>query len=515
MSRKMKIIFILFVWIFSAICAVVGTIFIATAVILPQTRYSLEYNELIEDLRDKMGPWTNFNYINHKTGDYFDNITMDYNPELDKVQATTHFNEPITDFQPYWVEEWRMNGVVHFLPDPNRLEFFIWYNATYSEIYEVKINPDLIWIDNIEKTISLRYKPNFEYKIFRLSFETETTADNPEREFVGRYFEVRYLGLTEWTRQIISQLIENFFDEFIQVGGEVLILVAIGGGAGIITAFFLVITRLARIFGGKYWTFFLLKRLNGKFGKLLSYLPIFNFDGDFYVEERFVDVIDLSSVRSALKELYIQRWYDILIFPTALASILTIFFVQYFPGEKREALALSPLLSPIALILLVIYFPLVWAFNEGGFKLLETSPQGDINAIKPLGKIMRDGLGVIVGFSGFLSLGVLGVEVGSSTTFMQQPTTTGQIQVAGFTLDLFGLLLLVLWTLGLFFLLLGSIIVGASLLAINNLETSLLPTIKHLREKSAKGLISNWGSVTHQFTPVAKEAIFTKKSPNE
>jgi hypothetical protein len=504
----MKIIFILFVWIFSAICAVVGTIFIATAVILPQTRYSLEYNELIEDLRDKMGPWTNFNYINHKTGDYFDNITMDYNPELDKVQATTHFNEPITDFQPYWVEEWRMNGVVHFLPDPNRLEFFIWYNATYSEIYEVKINPDLIWIDNIEKTISLRYKPNFEYKIFRLSFETETTADNPEREFVGRYFEVRYLGLTEWTRQIISQLIENFFDEFIQVGGEVLILVAIGGGAGIITAFFLVITRLARIFRGKYWTFFLLKRLNGKFGKLLSYLPIFNFDGDFYVEERFVDVIDLSSVRSALKELYIQRWYDILIFPTALASILTIFFVQYFPGEKREALALSPLL-------LVIYFPLVWAFNEGGFKLLETSPQGDINAIKPLGKIMRDGLGVIVGFSGFLSLGVLGVEVGSSTTFMQQPTTTGQIQVAGFTLDLFGLLLLVLWTLGLFFLLLGSIIVGASLLAINNLETSLLPTIKHLREKSAKGLISNWGSVTHQFTPVAKEAIFTKKSPNE
>jgi hypothetical protein len=292
-------------------------------------------------------------------------------------------------------------------------------------------------------------------------------------------------------------------------------MVAIGGGAGIVTAFVLVITRLARLFGGKYWTFFLLKRLNGKFGKLLSFLPIFNFDGDFYVEERFVDIIDLSSIRSTLKELYMQRWYDILIFPTALAAILTIFFVQYFPGEKEEALTFSPLLSPIVLILLIIYFPLVWAFNEGGFKLLETSSQGDINAIKPLGKIMRDGLGVIVGFSGFLSLGVLGVDVGTSGDLLQQPTTTGQVQVAGFTLDLFGLLLLALWTLGLFFLLLGSIIVGASLLAINNLETSLLPTIKHLRQKSAKGLISNWGSVSGNFSPIAKETIYTKNSPDD
>ncbi|MFX0051703.1 MAG: hypothetical protein ACFE8U_10480 [Candidatus Hermodarchaeota archaeon] len=515
MSRKKKGIFVLFVWIFSAIFAIVGSIFIATAVILPQTRYSLEYNELVDDLRKKMGPWTSFNYLDYKTGDYFENITLYYNPELERLQAKTRFNELITDFQPYMVEEWRINGIVHFLPDPDRLEFFIWYNTTYTEIYEVEIRPDLIWIDLFDKTISLRYKPNFEYKIFRWSFKTDTTTDNPERELVGRYFTVRHLGLTEWARQIYRQLIDDFFDEFIQVSRNVLIAVAIGGGFGIVTAFFLVISRLARIFGGKYWTFFLLKRLNGKFGKLLSYLPIFNFDGDFYVEEGFVDIIDLSSFRSTLRELYIQRLYDILIFPTALAAILTIFFVQYYPGEKSEALTFSPLLSPIALVLLVIYFPLVWAFNEGGFKLLETSPQGDINAIKPLGKIMRDGLGVIIGFSGFLSLGVLGVEVGSSTAFMQQPTTTGQIQVAGFTLDLFGLLLLVLWTLGLFFLLLGSIIVGASLLAINNLENSLLPTIKHLREKSAEGLIENWGSVTHHFSPVAKETIFTKKRPNE
>ncbi|MFX0152443.1 MAG: hypothetical protein ACFFAJ_16770, partial [Candidatus Hodarchaeota archaeon] len=217
MSRKKKGIFVLFVWIFSAIFAIVGSIFIATAVILPQTRYSLEYNELVDDLRKKMGPWTSFNYLDYKTGDYFENITLYYNPELERLQAKTRFNELITDFQPYMVEEWRINGIVHFLPDPDRLEFFIWYNTTYTEIYEVEIRPDLIWIDLFDKTISLRYKPNFEYKIFRWSFKTDTTTDNPERELVGRYFTVRHLGLTEWARQIYRQLIDDFFDEFIQV----------------------------------------------------------------------------------------------------------------------------------------------------------------------------------------------------------------------------------------------------------------------------------------------------------
>ena len=93
----------------------------------------------------------------------------------------------------------------------------------------------------------------------------------------------------------------------------------------------------------------------------------------------------------------------------------------------------------------------------------------------------------------------------------RQSTTTGQLQVAGFSLDIFSLLLLVLWTLGLFFILLGSSIVGTSILAVNYLQASHLDTIEYLRSKSEKdGVVSNWGSVTYQFSPVATKAIFEK-----
>ncbi|MHA2202749.1 MAG: hypothetical protein ACW991_03590, partial [Candidatus Hodarchaeales archaeon] len=334
--------------------------------------------------------------------------------------------------------------------------------------------------------------------------------DIPKTEAIGNYFIVKNRGWLDWFQRILAALWLYSWDAFLLIGRIILVTVAIGGGLGILFAFFLILTRLSKLFGGKYTTFLILKALHGKLGKILSYVPIFDFIGDFFVDERLVDVIDFSGVRPTLSELYRQRWYDILVFPTALASILTIFFVQYYPGEdKMTALVLSPLLTPIVLVLILIYYPLIFAFNEGGFKRMQISPQGDIIAVKPLGNILRDGLGIVIGFSGILSLGALAYEINTSAA--RQATTTGQIQVAGFSLDVFSILLLILWTLGLFFILLGSSFVGASILAVNYLQSSHLDTIEYLRTKSEeKGVVTNWGSVTYQFSPVATKAIFEK-----
>jgi hypothetical protein len=252
-----------------------------------------------------------------------------------------------------------------------------------------------------------------------------------------------------------------------------------------------------------------LKMLNGKTGKLLSYIPVFDFEGENYVEESFVNVINLSGIRPTLKELYRQRAYDILFFPTALAAILTILFVQNSPFEdKVTALVWSPILSPLVLLVLLFYFPVIWSFNEGGFKRIQSSPQGDIVAVKPLGKILRDGLGILIGFSGIISLGALAVQVTES--FAGQATTSEGIQVAGFSLDLFGIALLILWTIGLFLVLLSSIIVGASFIAVNYLQSVHLNTIKELRERSEKDqVISNFGSLTTQFKPKGIETIYS------
>ncbi len=150
---------------------------------------------------------------------------------------------------------------------------------------------------------------------------------------------------------------------------------------------------------------------------------------------------------------------------------------------------------------------MIWSFNEGGFKRLEISPQGDVVSVKPLGKILRDGLGIMVGFSGLISLGALAVQI--TMSFAGQTSQSGAIQVAGFTLDLFSILLLVLWTVGLFLILQASILVGASLIALSYLQTTHLNTIKKMREKAEKeGVISNFGSLSPQFKPTAIETMY-------
>jgi hypothetical protein len=512
MTSLTKIRFFCIVWAFSAICAILGTLFISTAAILQKTPYDIAQNPIVGEIRQDMGPYQNLAYFDLETGMSFWNVRIQV--EGESIQLHDEFNVKIGPLNALALEEIHTNGSIFYIQDLNVL-VYDFYNGTF---YEVKAQPEELKIDisNINKPkITLEYQPGAEYPIQLRNIDIFDTTAPPEEEekpseVIGNYFIVENRGWISWFQAIIQQFYNHSWDAFLMLGRLLLITVAIGGGAGIITALFLIFTRLTRLFGGKRFSYTILKALNGKLGKIISFIPLFDFEGDFFVDERLVNVVDLSKVRSTFSELYRQRWYDILVFPTSLASILTIIFVQNYPGEdKMVALALSPLLTPIVLILSLLYFPAIWAFNEGGFKRMQISPQGDIIAVKPLGKILRDGLGIVIGISGILSLGALAMEV--TVSVARQSTTTGQLQVAGFSLDIFSLLLLVLWTLGLFFVLLGSGIVGVSILAVNYLQSSHLDTIEYLRSKSEKdGVVSNWGSVTYQFSPVATKAVFEK-----
>jgi hypothetical protein len=507
MSITVKILFFILIWIFSAICAILGSMFIATAVILPNTPYNISVNPVIINIREDMGLLERLEYYNPETG--YQDFDISLVEVEGRIQAESSSGEVIPDFRDWFIIEIHRNGSIFYISDPGILVFDM-FNGT---IFEVKATKGDLGVDFDTNRLYIPYIPGKENSINKISWDVTTTDLDQER--LGNYFIVTNRGLVDWFYQILHEFSTNFIFNFYFIGQFLLVNVAIGGGAGILIAFFLIITRLTKVIGGKFWTYLLLKSLNGKLGKLLSLIPIFDFQGYFYVEERFVNVINLSSVGATLKELYKQRWYDMLFFPTALAAILTIFFVQNYPGEdKIQALTLSPLLSPIVLILLLFYIPIIWSFDEGRFKRMQVSDQGDIIAVRPLGKILRDGLGIVIGFSGILSLGALAVEITESMT--QIPISAGKVEVAGFTLDVFSIILLFLWTIGLFLLLLSSVIVGASLLAVNYLQTSHLENIENLREKAAKDeLITNWGSITSQFTPVAKEAMYVKEAKSK
>lgn len=509
MTKKTKVTFFCLIWFFSAICAIIGAIFIAIAAILPQTPYEYHPSPVVGQIRQKMGPFLDLIYFDPETEEFRGSVTIEEG--IEEYQLFDENQDHIGPLMPWNLEEVHTNGTVFYDHGPGTLVFEIFSETSY-ERYEVNAKPEHLKIDISRRQFMLSYQPGVKFEIHRRTIDfTETTdEEQPKTEAIGNYFTVKNRGWVEWIFVMLQALWNHSWNAFLMIGRIILVTVAIGGGLGIIFAFFLIITRLSKLFGGRYLTFLILKALHGKLGKFLSYIPIFDFIGDFFVDERLVNVINFSGVRPTLSELYKQRWYDILLFPTALASILTIFFVQYYPGEdKMEALVLSPLLTPIVLVLILIYYPMIWAFNESGAKHMKISPQGDIIAIKPLGTILRDGLGIVIGFSGILSLGALAYEINTSAA--RQATTTGQIQVAGFSLDVFSILLLILWTLGLFFILLGSTIVGTSILAVNYLQSSHLDTIEYLRTKSEEqGVVANWGSVMYQFSPVATKAIFEK-----
>jgi hypothetical protein len=483
--------------------------FITTAAILPSTPYSIEENQVIRDIREDMGNWKSWNYFNEENGDWFPNVTVQ---EQDgKLYVFTLGGIRITDFRPYRLEEVRQNGFVTFFPEVEILNFF--YNDPTTNnftVYDVHIGfREVIGVNINSHELVPYYQPQKSFPVFLRNEDATTSGADRAGEFVGNYYTARNRPILEWLKQIFIAVGENFVTEFFFVGNLLLITVAVGGGASIITSFALILFRIVRLAGGRVWTYMVLKMLNGKTGRIIGYIPVFDFNGETYIEQSFVNTINLSSVRSTLGELYGQRGYDILFFPTALAAILTILFVQNSPFEDKSlALAWSPILSPLVLLILIFYFPVIWSFNEGGFKRIQSSPQGDIVAVKPLGKILRDGLGIIIGFSGIISLGALAVQVTESLP--GQATSSEGIQVAGFSLDLFGIALLVLWTIGLFLILLASVVVGASLIAVTYLQTAHLNTIKELRERSEKDqVISNFGSLSTQFKPQGIETIYS------
>jgi hypothetical protein len=484
-----------------------GAAFITVAAIIPNTPYIIAENELIQDIREDMGPWLQWDYYDEEADTFYENINL--NRVEDRYEAITFTGVRIPEFRKYRVIERRENGSVEFSWGADILNYriFIQFNET---TYEVFIGfPEALWIDINAHQLVPHYQPQKDFPIFKLEGADATTEQ--AREIVGDYFVVRNRPISDWINQIVFEIKENFINEFLFIGRLLLTTVAIGGGASIITALIFILLRIVRMSGSRFWTYTLLKRLNGRIGRLLNVIPIFDFAGETFVEESFVNDINLSGTWSTLKELFKQRGYDLLFFPTALAAILTVIFIQNFNTEnKLIALIWSPILSPIVLFILLFYFPAIWSFNEGGFKRLEISPQGDIVSVKPIGKILRDGLGVLVGFSGIFSLGTLAVQV---TKEFAGTGSSGAIQVAGFTLDLFGLSLLVLWTMGLFLILLASIVVSASLIAINYLQTTHLNTIEQMRTRAEKDqVITNFGSITTRFKPKATETIYSKES---
>ncbi|MFW9993711.1 MAG: hypothetical protein ACFFD4_16815 [Candidatus Odinarchaeota archaeon] len=494
-----KIKFLFLIWILSAVCALSGSAFISVAYVAAGTPYDVTENPLIEEIwTTGLGDFRSYAIPNATGYRVFGDIVP--SGEYFIANETGARNRTI-DLPIIYIE--MQNGTVSHDRVAGKVTFYF-YNGT---VYEVRSPQDTVWIDLNKKQFRLLYRQSSEQILIR----EEVVGGKVIVDKIP-YFLVSYRSSLDTVVQIVYRVFDSFPLVFINVGmGKFLIFVIIGGGTAMITAFFFMGLRISRMAGGKRFSYFLLKLLKGRFGRVLNRVPFFDFSGDWFIEESFVDVIDLSTIRSASTELFKDRWYDILLFPTLFASIMVNLFLAGFTFEQKEtALFITPLFAPVVLIILAFYYPAVWGFDEGGIKKIELGPQGDIISVKSLGNIIRDGLGILIGFSGIISVASFGVDVVRSFAYDQ--VVKGNIGFAGLTFDWFGFLLLVLITVGLFLIILSSCLVGVTMIALNYLETTHLENIMNLRKRSGQEkLISNFGSLYYRFNPQAKEIVVSKE----
>lgn len=507
MKFKTKVAFLCLVWVISVLCAVFGSATISLAFVVSSSPYSVEENPIVDRIWDDLGPFIGYQTPDKNGAPIWGNVTSE-DDEYYFTHLKSGMKNKTKELSILFNE--RDNGTVSFDYDSNKLSLQF-FNGTQFEVHSTIQTFDIdLTKDKFRLFFSRGEKQTLNKEIYVLNSTTGTSTLNSTTK--SQYFAVSDRSLVETGIQMGYEILNHFPDVFLDIGLEFLVFVALGGGVAMLTAFVIAILQATRLGGNSTkWTYILLRLLRGRFGKLVSKIPLFDFGGDWYIEEGFVNDINLSTTRSTFSELFSERWYDLLVFPPLLASIIINLLLLRIPFEdKAAALFSAPFVSPIVLFLLILYYPVIWSFNEAGFKKIQLGPQGDIISVKPIGNIIRDGLGIIIGFSGIISVSSFGVDVVRSYAYDQ--TARGNVVFAGISFDWFGLLLLILMAVGIFLILLSSSIVGASLIGLQYLQNNHVNNIKHLRQRSSeKKLISNFGSLNYQFNPEPKEIIISEE----
>lgn len=272
--------------------------------------------------------------------------------------------------------------------------------------------------------------------------------------------------------------------------------------AGVITIPFSLVVIQARrmgiLTGGRRINYFLLKMLNGKFGKIIDFFPMINVSGEWYLEEQFNNAIEFSEWRNIFKEIFVERWYDTLIFPVALFGVIysTLDTLDNTPiGIYINPILILPLSVLIVIMMLLIYFPLIWSLEEGGFKNIKTSREKGTESVQLISSAYREVIGISVGIGGLISI------------------TSNSLQILGSITWFEGVIVSIFLVPATYSMILVFFLPGISVIALNYLENYHLSTVRYLREQSAKDLvIKKFGSVKADFIDDPRGVKYMKNS---
>jgi hypothetical protein len=188
--------------------------------------------------------------------------------------------------------------------------------------------------------------------------------------------------------------------------------------AGIIAYIFNLATIGARLMTGIY-----IRIASGKIGNLIGLIPLFDFGGDWVVETKAKEEINLSTGRGMYKELVAERGGDIVIFSALLGSFLLVILekislISLDPSVFHKVLSVNLnegdffaiITGFISIFLLCLYIPSMWILKDGEVKKIIFDEENDIKNVTNVATTYRQGFSLFIGFSGLIGIGNIAVE---------------------------------------------------------------------------------------------------------
>ena len=208
---------------------------------------------------------------------------------------------------------------------------------------------------------------------------------------------------------------------WIQFMFPIALSIPIGLLAGLITYFL----KLAN-FGAKFMTKIYIRIASGRVGRIIGLIPLFGFGGEWVVETKAKEEIDLSTGRGMFKELVAERGGDVLVFSSLLGSFLLVVlhklaFVDlspttfYFPYKNVYLINGADLFAIftafITIFVLCFYIPSMWIFKDAEVKkIVFDKNDSDIKDVTNVAITYRQGLGTFIGFSGLIGIGSIAID---------------------------------------------------------------------------------------------------------
>ena len=165
--------------------------------------------------------------------------------------------------------------------------------------------------------------------------------------------------------------------------------------------------------GARVMTWFYIRLASGRIGSLMSLTMVFDFSGDWLVEQKGREEIDLTNWRKMFSELFKERAVDVFVLPALIAIFLLVILAKFininpdllYYGNLSTVDFSGIIVAIVVIFLVCFYIPSMWILKDGDIKKVNYNKNGDIDYVRHISTSYKQGYSAFIGLSAILGFG--------------------------------------------------------------------------------------------------------------